>query len=74
VRRPAEKPLIFLFVLERQVHPRTESGDFAIDDHQIEFAPSATRRSRGVFVAVSTACFAASSQELSLVPMSSVTR
>jgi hypothetical protein len=29
--------LVFLFVLERHIHPRTESGDFAIYDHQIEF-------------------------------------
>src|SRR6202166_1687060 len=29
--------LVFPFVLERQTHPRTESGDFAVYDHQIEF-------------------------------------
>src|SRR6202166_1186540 len=29
--------LVFAFVLERQTHPRTESGDFAVYDHQIEF-------------------------------------
>src|SRR5262249_44637519 len=35
---------------------------------------SATRRSRNVLLAVSTACFAASSHDVVLVPISSVTR
>ena len=29
--------LVFLFVLERQIHPRAESGDFAVYNHQVEF-------------------------------------